>query len=81
MLNLTKLKESNRGQTGTNLVSLIIGIMIAAVVGIEVVIPVINDALASSNVSGTAATVLGLLTTFIALLLLVAVASPLMRRI
>lgn len=55
--------------------------MIAAVIAIQVVIPVISDALASSNVSGITATILGLVTTFIALLLLISVASPLMRRV
>lgn len=71
----------DRGQGGSNLVSLFIGVMIAAVIAIQVVIPVINDALASSNVSGITATILGLVTTFIGLLLLISVASPLMRRV
>lgn len=70
-----------RAQGGRNLVSLFIGVMVAAIVAVQVVIPVISDAVASSNVSGIEATVLGLVTTFIALLLLISVASPLMRRV
>ncbi len=69
----------DRGQT--NLVGLFIGLMIAAIVAIQVFIPVVNDAISSSNVSGTAATILELLPMFGALLLLVALASPLMRRL
>ncbi|WP_148414920.1 hypothetical protein [Haloferax sp. KTX1] len=69
----------DRGQT--NLVGLFIGLMIAAIVAIQVFIPVVNDAIASSNVTGTEATILGLLPLFAALLLLIALASPLMRRI
>ena len=74
-----KSGKKDRGQT--NLVGLFIGIMVAAVIGIEVVIPVINDAVSSSNASGTTLTILGLLGTFVALLLLIALASPLMRRL
>lgn len=78
---MVNLKPGNRGQAGGgNLVSLFIGVMIALVVAVQVVIPVINDAIASSNVTGTTATILGLVSTFIALLVLLAVVSPLMRR-
>ncbi|RDZ65966.1 hypothetical protein C5B90_06360 [Haloferax sp. Atlit-12N] len=72
-------RSEDRAQT--NLVGLFIGLMIAAIVAIQVFIPVVNDAIASSNVSGTEATILGLLPLFAALLLLIALASPLMRRI
>lgn len=65
----------------TNLVGLFIGLMIAAIVAVQVFIPVVNDAIAQSNVSGTTATILELLPMFGALLLLVALASPLMRRL
>lgn len=78
--NQLALEMDNRGQTRTNLVGLFIGIMVAAVVAIEVVIPIIEDAVASSNASGTTLTILGLISTFIALLLLMAVVSPLMNR-
>lgn len=70
---------ANRAQT--NLVGLFIGVLIAAIVAIQVFIPVVNDAIASSNVSGTTETILSLLGLFSALLLLISLASPLMRRI
>lgn len=69
----------NRAQAG-NLASLIIGLTIAAVIAISVAIPVINNVIADSNVTGTTSTILNLLDLFISLLLLVAIASPLMRR-
>lgn len=71
----------SRGQMGSNLVGLFIGVLIAGIVAIQVFIPVINDAISSSSVSGTAATVLGLLPLFAALLVLIALAAPLMRRV
>lgn len=74
-----RFRNSDRGQT--NLVSLFIGLMIAAIVAVQVFIPVVNDAIASSNVSGTEKTILTLLPLFAALLLLIALASPLMSRI
>jgi len=66
---------------GSNLVGLFIGILIAAIVAIQVFIPVVNDAISSSSISGTPATVLELLPLFAALLVLIALASPLMRRV
>jgi peptidoglycan biosynthesis protein MviN/MurJ (putative lipid II flippase) len=69
---------SRRGQT--NLTGLMIGVLIAAIVAIQVFIPVVNDAIASSNISGTEKTVLELLGLFASLLLLISLASPLMRR-
>ena len=63
-----------------NLASLIIGIVIAAIIGIAVGIPVINDVVADSNATGTTKTILDLLDLFIGLLILVAIAAPLMRR-
>lgn len=68
----------NRAQT--NLPQLFIGVLIAAIIGIKVFIPVVNDAVNSSNASGTTKTILGLLSLFAALLLLLALASPLMRQ-
>lgn len=79
-MKLQKLKEDGRAQAG-NLVSLMIGVLIAAIVTIQVFIPTVNDAVASSSVSGTAATILELLPLFAALLVMIALASPLMRRV
>lgn len=76
---LASMGFGDRAETG-NLAGLIIGITIAAVVGVAVAIPVINDVVADSNATGTTLTVLDLLDLFVGLLILVAIASPLMRR-
>lgn len=68
-----------RGQT--NLVGLILGVLIAGIVAISVFIPVINDQIANSNVTGTTKTILDLLPLFAALLVMIALASPLMNRL
>lgn len=73
-----KLRNANRGQG--NLSSLFIGIMVAAIMGVAVVIPVVNDIIAQANLSGTVATIVTLIPLFIGLLLLVSLASPLMKR-
>jgi len=64
----------------TNLAGLILGIVIAGIMGVAVAIPLLNDVIADANLSGTTATVVGLIPLFIGLLVLVAVASPLMNR-
>lgn len=79
---LKSFLKANRGQTrGTNLVGLIMGILIAAIVGVAAAIPVIQDVIDSANLTGNVATIVGLIPLFIGLLLLVALASPLMRRV
>lgn len=55
--------------------------MVAAILGIAVAIPVILDVINDSGVTGTTATVLDLVPLFIGLLLLIALAGPLMRRV
>jgi len=75
------LAADNRAQSGgTNLVGLIIGIVVAAIVGIAVGIPVIQDAIAQANVSGTTALIVGFIPVMIGLMIFVATASPIMRR-
>lgn len=74
----SEFRSARRAQ-GTNLVGLLIGVMIAAIVGLQVVIPVVSDAMA--NLSGTEATIAGLIPLFVVLLILISLASPLMRRI
>ena len=73
------IKGATRAQG--NIGSLFIGVMVAAILGIGVAIPVILDVIEESNVTGTTATVLALVPLFVALLLLVALAGPLMRRV
>lgn len=71
---------ARRGQ-GTNLAGLFIGLLIAAIIAVEVFIPVVLESVNNSNVTGTTATILELLPMFAGLLLLIALAAPLMRRI
>lgn len=73
------MSGSDRAQG--NIGGLFIGIMVAAILGIAVAIPVILDVIEDANVSGTTETVLDLVPLFIALLLLIALAGPLMRRV
>lgn len=70
-----------RAQMGGNMVSLFIGLLIAAIVVLQVFIPVVNDAIEDAGISGTEATVVELLPLFAVLLLLIALAGPLMRRV
>ena len=55
---LAKFDEDDRAQSG-NLVSLVIGIAVAVIVGVGVAIPITNDVLASSNITGLTATIVG----------------------
>jgi len=73
--------RDNRAQMGGNMVSLFIGLLIAAIVVLQVFIPVVQDAIASSGIAGTEQTIVGLLPLFAVLLLLIALAGPLMRRV
>jgi hypothetical protein len=76
---LRQLAADGRAQAGGNLVSLMIGVMIAGIVAFRVFIPVIQDSVA--NLSGTEAVIAGLLPLFAVLLVLISLASPLMRRV
>lgn len=79
MFNL--FNRDNRAQMGGNMVSLFIGLLIAAIVVLQVFIPVVNDAIDDAGITGTEATVVELLPLFGVLLLLIALAGPLMRRV
>jgi hypothetical protein len=70
----------DRAQMGGNLTGLMVGLAVAAIVGIGVAIPIINDVIATSNVSGITATVLDFIPIMLGLLIFVAAASPIMRR-
>jgi len=72
------IPEDNRAQG--NMTGLIIGIAVAAIVGVGVAIPIINDVIASSNLSGITATVVGFIPIMLGLLIFVAAASPIMNR-
>jgi len=75
---LAKLKREDKAQG--NLTGLMVGIAVAAIVGIGVAIPIINDVIASSNVSGITSTVLDFIPIMLGLLIFVAAASPIMKR-
>jgi uncharacterized membrane protein YiaA len=64
-----------------NMVGLFIGLMIAAIVALQVFSPVVNDAINSANLTSTQETVVTLLPLFAVLLLLIALAGPLMNRV
>lgn len=74
------LAQDNRAQS--NLVQLFLGIAIAFIVGVGVAVPILNDVIASTNFSNSMTeTVVGYVPLFLGLLLLVAVAAPIMRRV
>lgn len=73
-------RRAARAQS-SNMVGLFIGLMIAAIVALQVFIPVVNDAINTANLTSTQQTVVDLLPLFAVLLLLIALASPLMRRV
>ena len=58
-----------------------IGILIAAIVVLQVFIPVIDEMIASSGIDGTTLQVAELLPLFASLILLIAMAGPLIRRV
>lgn len=66
---------------GGNMVGLFIGILIAAIVVLQVFIPVVNDAIDDAALEGTVLQVAELLPLFASLILLIAMAGPLMRRV
>jgi len=72
-------REDDRAQ-GSNLTGLIVGIAVAAIVGVGVGIPIISDVTASANLSGITATVVGFIPVMLGLLIFVATASPIMSR-
>lgn len=78
-----ELRAENRGQAAQGMVSTFIGIMIAAIVALQVTMPVMFDAIATvqNNTTGSTQTILDLLPLFVALLLLIGIAAPLMARI
>jgi hypothetical protein len=78
-MDYTKLiPTEERGQG--NLTGLIIGIAVAAIVGVGVGIPVINDVINSAGLTGITATVVGFIPIMLGLLIFVAAASPIMNR-
>ena len=80
MKNLFKIK-SNSGQMG-GMVPAMIGILVVVIVGVAVSIPVIYDVVtravngsASTNITGTAATIIGYFPLLVAVVIIVAIVS------
>jgi hypothetical protein len=65
---------------GGNLSGLMVGIAVAAIIGIGVAIPIVNDVINQANVSGITQTVLDFIPIMLALLIFIAAASPIMNR-
>jgi len=64
-----------------SLPKILIGLIIAAVVGGGAALPIIVELINESGASGVLATVLGIIPLFVALILLLAFAGPVMRRV
>jgi hypothetical protein len=72
-------RRASRGQTG-NLVSVVVGVAVAVIVGVGVAIPIVNDVIAQSNMSGITATIVGFIPVMLGVLIFVATVGPIMRR-
>lgn len=71
--------QAERAQmAGGNLVSTVLGIAVAVIVGVGVSIPVVNDVLASSNITGLTATIVGFIPVMLGVLIFVATVGPIM---
>lgn len=79
-LAFSQLAADHRGQRGGNLVSLVIGIAVAVIVGVGVSIPIVNDVIASANLSGLTATIVGFIPVMLGVLIFVATVGPIMAR-
>lgn len=75
------LGSADRGQMGAgNLIGLIIGIAVAVIVGVGVGIPITNQVIAESNLTGITALIVGFIPVMLALMIFVATAAPIMAR-
>lgn len=66
--------------TGTNIIRLMVGVAVAVLVGVGVAVPIINDVVASGNLSSIEETIAGFISTIIILVIFMAAASPIMGR-
>jgi len=72
-------RHASRGQAG-NLVSVVVGVAVAVIVGVGVAIPIVNDVIAQSNMSGITATIVGFIPVMLGVLIFVATVGPIMQR-
>jgi hypothetical protein len=73
-------RRANRAQMQGNLVSVVVGVAVAVIVGVGVAIPIVNDVIAQSNMSGITATIVGFIPVMLGVLIFVATVGPIMRR-
>lgn len=73
------LTSRDRAQTG-NLISLVIGIAVAVIVAVGVAIPIVNDVIAQSNITGLTALIVGFIPVMLGVLIFVATVGPIMAR-
>jgi len=73
--------QANRAQmAGGNLVSTVLGIAVAVIVAVGVSIPIVNDVIADSNLTGITATVVGFIPVMLGVLIFVATVGPIMSQ-
>jgi VIT1/CCC1 family predicted Fe2+/Mn2+ transporter len=71
---------ATRAQATGNLVSLVVGVAVAVIVGVGVAIPIVNDVIQDSNLTGITATIVGFIPVMLGVLIFVATVGPIMRR-
>jgi len=57
-----------------------VGVAVAVIVGVGVAIPIVNDVIAQSNMSGITATIVGFIPVMLGVLIFVATVGPIMQR-
>jgi hypothetical protein len=73
--------QAERAQmAGGNLVSTVLGIAVAVIVAVGVSIPIVNDVIADSNMTGITATVVGFIPVMLGVLIFVATVGPIMSQ-
>lgn len=72
--------DTRHARAQGNLVSLVIGIAVAVIVGVGVAIPIVNDVLATSNITGLTKMIVGFIPVMLGVLIFVATVGPIMNR-
>lgn len=75
----SEFAQAERAQmVGGNLISTVLGVAVAVIVGVGVSIPIVNDVISDSNVSGLTATIVGFIPVMLGVLIFVATVGPIM---
>ena len=72
------VKADRAQMAGGGLVSTVLGIAVATIVGVGVSIPIVNDIIADSNLTGLTATIVGFIPVMLGVLIFVATVGPIM---